>query len=173
MMTRLSKAVLATFLCFMAIASPTSADELVVYSARNEHLIKPLFDQYSRETGVAIRYLTDQAEPLLARLQAEGKRTPADLFITVDAGNLWRAAEAGVLQPVASKTLERNVPAHLRDPQGQWFGLTGRARTIVYSTVRVDPAELDTYAGLADPKWRGRLCLRSSKRSTTSRSSPR
>lgn len=152
-------------LCTLLFAPATyAAGEVVVYSARNEHLIKPLFDAYSRETGVAVRYLTDQAEPLLARLQAEGRRTPADLLITVDAGNLWRAGEAGVLLPVDSDILERNVPEHLRDPQNRWFGLSGRVRTIVYSRARVDPSELDTYAGLADPKWRGRLCLRSSKK---------
>jgi len=157
--------VIRAVLVVLGLAMDTAiAEEMVVYSARNEHLIKPLFDAYSRETGVAVRYLTDQAEPLLARLKAEGKRTPADLLITVDAGNLWRAAEAGVLAPVASDTLERNVPPHLRDPQNRWFGLSGRVRTIVYSTARVATDELDGYAGLAGPKWRGRLCLRSARK---------
>ncbi|MCB1728122.1 MAG: Fe(3+) ABC transporter substrate-binding protein, partial [Gammaproteobacteria bacterium] len=112
------------------------AEEVVVYSARNEHLIKPLFDRYTQETGVAIRYITDKEGPLLQRLAAEGKRTPADMLITVDAGNLWHAAQSGVLAEIRSPVLEANVPANLRDPQGRWFGLSERARTIVYSTER-------------------------------------
>ena len=149
------------------IVSPTAAlaaDEVVVYSARKEHLIKPLFDAYTRKTGINIKYITDKAAPLLARLQAEGKNSPADLLITVDAGNLWQAAERGVLAPVESKTLQTNIPAHLRDPQGRWFGLSVRARTIVYAMDRVKPADLSTYENLADAKWKGRLCLRTSKK---------
>ncbi|HOP17095.1 MAG TPA: extracellular solute-binding protein [Gammaproteobacteria bacterium] len=140
------------------------AEEVVVYSARNEHLIKPLFDRYTQETGVAIRYITDKEGPLLQRLAAEGKRTPADMLITVDAGNLWHAAQSGVLAEIRSPVLEANVPANLRDPQGRWFGLSERARTIVYSTERVQPGELSSYEDLADPKWKGRLCLRTSKK---------
>ncbi len=141
-----------------------AAEEVVVYSARKEHLIKPLFDRYTQQTGVEIRYITDKEGPLLQRLKAEGKRTPADMLITVDAGNLWHAAQEGVLAEVESPVLEANVPANLRDPQGRWFGLSKRARTIVYSTERVDPAELSTYEDLADAKWKGRLCLRTSKK---------
>ena len=140
------------------------AEEVVVYSARNEHLIKPLFDRYTQQTGVEIRYITDKAGPLLQRLKAEGKRTPADMLITVDAGNLWHAAESGVLAPIDSPVLSANVPAQLRDPQGRWFGLSERARTIVYSTERVRPDELSTYEDLAGPQWKGRLCLRTSKK---------
>jgi iron(III) transport system substrate-binding protein len=141
-----------------------SAEEVVVYSARNEHLIKPLFDRYTRETGVEIRYITDKAGPLMQRLRAEGKRTPADMLITVDAGNLWHAAQSGVLASVDSAVLNANVPAHLRDSEGRWFGLSERARTIVYSTERVKPGELSSYEDLAGPKWKGRLCLRTSKK---------
>jgi iron(III) transport system substrate-binding protein len=140
------------------------ADEVVVYSARKEHLIKPLFDRYTDETGVSIRYITDKAGPLLQRLQAEGKRTPADMLITVDAGNLWHAAENDVLAEINSPVLDANVPANLRDPKGRWFGLSERARTIVYSTERVTPDQLSSYEDLADPKWKGRLCLRTSKK---------
>ena len=140
------------------------ADEVVVYSARNEHLIKPLFDRYTQETGVEIRYITDKEGPLLQRLAAEGKRTPADMLITVDAGNLWHAAQSGVLAEISSPVLEANVPVNLRDPKGRWFGLSERARTIVYSTERVQPGELSSYEDLADPKWQGRLCLRTSKK---------
>ncbi len=140
------------------------AEEVVVYSARKEHLIKPLFDRYTEETGVPISYITDKAGPLLQRLRAEGKRTPADMLITVDAGNLWHAAESGVLAEIDSPVLEANVPANLRDSEGRWFGLSERARTIVYSTERVTPGQLSSYEDLADPKWKGRLCLRTSKK---------
>lgn len=141
-----------------------AAEEIVVYSARKEHLIKPLFDAYTQKTGVRIQYITDKAAPLLVRLQAEGKNSPADLLITVDAGNLWQAAERGVLARVDSATLNKNIPQHLRDPEGRWFGLSVRARTIVYATDRVRKDELTTYEDLADPKWKGRLCLRTSKK---------
>ncbi len=141
-----------------------AADELVAYSARKEHLVRPLFDAYTKETGTRIRFITDKAGPLLQRLKAEGANTPADLLITVDAGNLWRAAEDGVLQKVRSRTLRKNIPAHLRDPGNQWFGLSVRARTIVYSTERVKPSDLSTYEDLTDSKWKKRLCLRTSKK---------
>jgi len=139
-------------------------EELVVYSARNEQLIKPLFDAYTKETGVPIKFLTGSEGPLLERLKTEGANTPADVLITVDAGNLWLAAKEGVLAKVDSATLKANIPAHLRDPDGRWFGLSIRARTIVYSTNKVKPAELSTYEDLADAKWKGRLCLRTSKK---------
>jgi iron(III) transport system substrate-binding protein len=141
-----------------------AADEVVVYSARNEQLIKPLFDAYTASTGTQITYITDKEGPLLARLGAEGANTRADMLITVDAGNLWQAAESGVLAKVDSETLKRNIPAHLRDPGDRWFGLSVRARTIVYSTERVKPSELGTYEALAEPQWKGRLCLRTSKK---------
>ena len=140
------------------------AEELVVYTARKEHLVKPLFDAYTKKTGVNIKYITDKAAPLLARLQAEGKNSPADMLITVDAGNLWQAADKGVLAPVQSAVLEQNIPAHLRDAENRWFGLSVRARTIVYATDRVKDGELTTYEDLASPKWKGRLCLRTSKK---------
>jgi iron(III) transport system substrate-binding protein len=152
--------VLATLGC-----RPAGIDgELVVYSARNEQLLKPVFDRYTQDTGVRIRFLTDREAPLLERLKAEGAATAADLLITVDAGNLWQAAQLGLLQPVDSATLRRNIPAHLRDPDGHWFGLSVRARTMVYSPERVKTEHLSTYEALADPRWKGRLCLRTSKK---------
>ncbi|MCW8963730.1 MAG: Fe(3+) ABC transporter substrate-binding protein [Gammaproteobacteria bacterium] len=157
---------LTAILIGVSLLSPLAAvaEGLVVYTARKEHLVKPLFDAYTKKTGVNIEYITDKAAPLLARLQAEGRNSPADMLITVDAGNLWQAAEKGVLAPVQSATLEKNIPAHLRDQQGRWFGLSVRARTIVYATDRVKAGELSTYEGLADSKWKGRLCLRTSKK---------
>jgi iron(III) transport system substrate-binding protein len=141
-----------------------AAETLVVYSARNEQLIKPVFDAYTRETGVQVKFTTGDAAVLTERLAAEGRNSPADVLMTVDAGELWNAAERGLLQPVKSEVLERNVPAHLRDPGGRWFGLSMRARTIFFSPKRVDPATLSTYEALAEPAWKGRLCLRTSKK---------
>lgn len=149
---------------FALVSAPAKADDLVVYSARNEQLIKPLFDAYTAQTGTRIRFVTDKEGALLARLKAEGANTPADLLITVDAGNLWLAAQEGVLSAVDSKTLVENVPAHLRDPGNRWFGLSIRARTIVYNSARVKPSELSTYEDLGSAKWKGRLCLRTSQK---------
>jgi iron(III) transport system substrate-binding protein len=147
-----------------ATALSASAEDVVVYSARAEQLIKPLFDAYTRDTGVQIKFITGSEGPLMERLKAEGQNTPADMLLTVDAGYLWHASHEGLLRPIQSKSLQDNVPAHLRDPGNEWFGLSVRARTIVYNTTRVKPAELSTYEDLADPKWKGRLCLRTAKK---------
>ncbi|WP_226860111.1 Fe(3+) ABC transporter substrate-binding protein [Desulfoluna spongiiphila] len=163
MMKFILSAFCAAMVTFTGLSQAFS-QELVVYSARKEHLIKPLFDAYEKKTGVAIKYITGKAPVLLERLKSEGSQTPADLLMTVDAGNLWHAANEGVLQPVSSEVLEANIPASLRDPGSRWFGLSRRARTIVYSTERVTPSELSTYENLADPAWKGRLILRTSKK---------
>jgi iron(III) transport system substrate-binding protein len=153
------------FLTLAAFAAPTlAADPVVVYSARKDHLVKPLFDAFTQETGIPVQFITDKEGPLLERLKAEGRNTSADMLITVDAGNLWAAAEAGVLAPLKSEALEKAIPANLRDPEGRWFGLSVRARTLVYHPDRVKPGELSTYEALADPQWKGRLCLRTSKK---------
>jgi iron(III) transport system substrate-binding protein len=140
------------------------ADPLVIYSARNEQLIQPIFDAYTRETGIEIRYTTAEAGVLIQRLQAEGARSPADILLTVDAGELWNASEKGLLRALESPVLQRNIPAYLRDPQNRWFGLSMRARAIFYHPDRVDVRRLKDYSGLADPQWAGRLCLRTSKK---------
>src|SRR5690606_14563906 len=137
-------------LAISACSAPEDIREVVVYTSRGDHLVKPVFDAYTAETGVAVRYITDNDAALLTPLEAEGSNSPADLLITVDAGNLWQAAERGLLQPVENATLQADVPAHLRDPENRWFGLSIRARTLVYSTERVQPAELSTYEALAD-----------------------
>jgi iron(III) transport system substrate-binding protein len=139
-------------------------ETVVVYSARNEQLIKPLFDAYTKETGVEVKFTTDKEGPLMAKLKAEGASTPADLFITVDAGNLWQASQEQLLAPVTSGVLEKNIPAHLRSTTNEWFGLSVRARTIVYNPNKVKAASLSTYEALADAQWKGRLCLRSSQK---------
>jgi len=157
-------ALLAATITALGMAPAAAAPEVIVYSARNEQLIKPLFDAYTSKTGVGVRFITDKEGPLLARLQAEGANTPADVLVTVDAGNLWQAGEVGVLAAIDSPVLRANIPAQLRDPGDRWFGLSVRARPLVYSTDRVRAADLVSYEDLADPKWKGRLCLRTSKK---------
>lgn len=165
-MNKLIHAFIFSFTLFLLLtySSTGLSQEIAVYSARKEHLIKPVFDLYSKKTGVKIKYITDKAPVLLQRIKAEGKNTPADLLITVDAGNLWHAANQGILKPVNSDVLTANIPSYLRDPENKWFGLSLRARTIVYSTVRVKPDQLSTYEDLAEAKWKGRLVLRTSKK---------
>lgn len=140
------------------------AKPLVVYSSRAEQLIKPIFERYTAHSGVPIVYATDAEQPLIQRLLAEGEATRADILLTVDAGNLWFAANAGVLQPVRSPVLDQAIPVFLRDPENRWFGLSVRARSIVYNPQVVNAAKLTDYAGLAESQWRGRLCLRTSKK---------
>lgn len=156
--------VLMSLFMVMPTVSAFAGEEVVVYSARKEHLIKPLFDIYSKRTGVRVKYITGKAGVLLERLKAEGKNSPADMFITVDAGNLWQAAEAGVLQQVNSAVIESNVPDNFRDPQNRWFGLSVRARTIVYNTKAGVKEKLSSYEALAGESWKGRLILRTSKK---------
>jgi len=153
-----------TLITLASITAFAHADTVTVYSARNEQLLKPILDRYSKETGTEIKLLTANEGALLARLNAEGASTPADVLITVDAGNLWLAAQQGQLRALNSSVLQKNIPAHLRDPDNQWFGLSVRARTIVYSKSAVRPAELSTYEDLAQQKWKGKLCLRTSKK---------
>ena len=163
-MARMKSAAIAALTLIWFTGAASAADTLVVYSARNEQLIKPLFERYTAETGTQIKFITDKEGALLARLKAEGAHTPADILVTVDAGNLWQAAQEGVLAPVDSPTLKQNIPSHLRDAQGRWYGLSVRARTVVYSTQRVKPGELTTYEALGDAKFKDRLCLRTSKK---------
>lgn len=143
--------------------------DLQIYSARHYDL-EGAFGEFTKETGISVEFITGDDAELLERLKAEGKDTPADVFMTVDAGNLWNAGRQDVLAGLKSPALEQAVPADLRDPDGKWFGLAMRARTITYNPDKVDPAEFDTtdtYAGLADPKWKGRLCMRDATSSYT------
>jgi iron(III) transport system substrate-binding protein len=128
----------------------------VVYSARIEKLIKPMFDAFTEKTGIEVKYFTAKEAELFERLKAEGSHTPADIFITVDAGNLWLAEQAGLLQGFASPVIMKNIPAHLRAKDNAWVGLSVRARPIMYSTERVTPSALSTYEALGAPRWRGR-----------------
>jgi len=157
-----------TLLLLLAVLScdlsQAKAKELVVYTSRKEHLIKNIFKKYESESGVKVQYRTGKAGALIQALKAEGKNSKADLFMTVDAGNLWFAGKEGLLSPVDSKKLKSNVPSHLRDMKNLWFGLSVRARTIVYNTKNTKLTNLSSYEDLASPKWKGKICLRTSKK---------
>ncbi len=132
-----------------------------VYSGR-QYDLEEAFDQFTEETGIKVEFQFGNDAELRERLAAEGENTPADVFISVDAGNLVKAADEGLFQPTDDPVLEAAVPPALRDPDNLWFGLSIRARSIVYDPDAVDPSELSTYAALAEPEWKGRLCLRNS-----------
>lgn len=156
------------FLAALALAlfgsHAVAADEVVVYSSRIDELIKPVFDAYTAQTGVKVKFITDKEAPLMQRIKAEGSNATADLLLTVDAGNLWQAEQMGILQPIESPIIDANIPAQYRSSSHAWTGLSLRARTIAYASDRVDPAELSTYEALADKQWEGRLCLRTAKK---------
>lgn len=161
-MSRLSMLSVSLGLSLLASLTVVSAEEVVVYSARAHYGQEPAFEAFTKETGIAIKSFGGNSGELFERLRAEGDQTPADVLISVDAGDLWNAAQTGLLAPVDSAELRANIPAHLRDEAQRWFGLTVRARTIMYNTQKVKPSELSTYEALGDPQWKGRLCLRTS-----------
>ncbi|MCY4380427.1 MAG: extracellular solute-binding protein [Proteobacteria bacterium] len=138
--------------------------KLVIYTSRAEHLIKPVIDLFIKETGIQVKFQTGSAGLFIEKLKAQKKQTDADIFITVDAGNLWAAKEAGLLQQVSLPTLDQKVPRAYRDHQGYWWGISLRARTVVYNSSQVKADELSTYEDLAAPKWQGKLCLRTAKK---------
>ncbi len=140
----------------------SNAGEVSIYSHRHYQSDDLLYDRFRELTGIRVNVVQGNLDELIARLQREGSASPADLLFTVDAGRLVRAKELGLLQPVASAPLRGAVPGHLRDPDGYWYGLTRRARVIVYHRDRVDPSELSTYEALTEARWRGRVLIRSS-----------
>ncbi|NJN38445.1 MAG: Fe(3+) ABC transporter substrate-binding protein [Acaryochloridaceae cyanobacterium CSU_3_4] len=133
-----------------------------VYSARHYDTDQALYKGFMEKTGIEVKLLESKDDELLERLKSEGSTPQADVLITVDAGRLWRAEQSELLQPIVSKTLNERIPANLRHPEGLWFGLTKRARILVYNTAKVKPTELSTYEALAEPTWKGRVCIRSS-----------
>jgi iron(III) transport system substrate-binding protein len=145
-----------------AAAAQEGAGEVNVYSARHYDTDDRLYAEFTAQTGVKVNLIDGTDDQLLARIQSEGANSPADVLITVDAGRLWRAEQAGLFQPVASEVLSSRVPANLRHPEGYWFGLAKRARVVAYAKDRVAPAELSTYEALTDSRWRRRLLVRSS-----------
>lgn len=156
MSIRLSLLALALGTC----ALPALAEEVNIYSHRQPELIQPLLDAFTAETGITVNVaFVDKG--MAERLVAEGDRSPADLVLTVDVARLIEVVNAGVIQPVTSAVLDANIPAEYRDPGNEWFGLTTRARIVYASKERVKPGEVTTYEDLADPKWKGRICMRS------------
>ena len=148
---------IATILTLTGTA--VQSDEINVYSYRQPELIKPLFDAFSKETGIDIN-IAFLKKGLVEKLLAEGDRSPADLVVTVDISRLNSVVEAGVTQSVSSEIINKNIPSKFRDPDGYWFGLTSRARIIYASRDRVSDGEVTTYEDLASPKWKGRICTR-------------
>ncbi|MBS1269700.1 MAG: Iron uptake protein A1 [Gammaproteobacteria bacterium] len=140
----------------------SAAAEVNIYSARKEALIKPLLDRFTKDTDIAANLVTGSADALLKRLEMEGMNSPADIVITVDAGRLHRAKASNLLQPVRSDAVTGAVPEQYRDPENYWFGLSFRARPVMYAKERVGASELSTYEALADEKWKDRICIRSS-----------
>jgi iron(III) transport system substrate-binding protein len=151
----------ALLICVMC-AQAAQDTVLNLYSARHYQTDEALYDNFTKETGIKVNRIEGKELELIERLKHEGANSPADILITVDAGNLWIANQAGLFQPVQSKVLEQRIPPNLRHPNGNWFGFSSRARPIFYNKDRVQPAQIQTYEDLADPRWKGRLCMRSS-----------
>ena len=147
-------------LALSTVALPVLAEEVNVYSHRQPELIQPLIDAFTAQSGITVN-IAFVDKGMVERLVAEGKRSPADLVLTVDIARLSEVVNAGVTQPVDSAVLQANIPAQYRDPGNQWFGLTSRARIIYAAKDRVAEGEVTTYEDLADPKWKGRICTRS------------
>jgi len=143
-------------------AAPASASELNLYSSRHYNTDEKLYANFTKATGIKINRIEADPDPLIQRMKAEGAKSPADVFISVDAGRIEIARQMDLLQPIKSAALERVVPAHLRDPDGYWFGFSKRARVIMYAKDRVKPEQLSTYEALTDAKWKGKIVVRSS-----------
>ncbi|MDP3404265.1 MAG: extracellular solute-binding protein [Brevundimonas sp.] len=142
-------------------ANKTDAGEVNLYTARHYDTDQAVYARFTEQTGIRVNLIEGNADQLIARMTSEGDASPADLFVTADAGALWRAQNAGLLQPTTSETLNAAIPANLRDPEGRWFGLNRRARIVAYDPAKVQPADVDTYEEIASPRFRGRLCVRS------------
>ena len=142
--------------------SAKDAGEVNVYSSRHYDTDLALYDDFTQKTGIKVNRLESGADALIERIQNEGEFSPADVLITVDAGRLWRAEEAGILSPVSSEILEARLPDNLRHEDGLWFGLSKRARIIIYNKAAGKPKGLNDYADLADPEFKGKICVRSS-----------
>ncbi len=163
------KALLATALSTAVLAATAGCGvfgggeaDLQVYSAR-KYGSEEVFRQFTEDTGITVDFIFDDNATLLERIKAEGESSPADVYMTVDAGNLWNADQQGILDPLDSEALDQAVPKADRAADGAWFGLAKRARTVIYNPDQVDPSELDaeaTYEGLTDPRWKGRICMR-------------
>ena len=141
-----------------------SSEELTIYTSRQPQLLEPIIETFYQETGIKVNLLSGNAQELMERIAIEGDESKADIFMTVDAGVLWQAAERDIFAEIDSDILKNNIPEYLRDSNNLWFGLSKRARTIVYSSDQFSDSDFSTYEDLADPKWQGKLCLRTSKK---------
>lgn len=139
----------------------TLAQELNLYSSRHYQTDEALYSNFTKNTGIKLNRIEAGEDPLIARIINEGTASPADILVTVDAGRLWRAEQAGLFQPVQSKVLNERLPANMRTPDGQWFGFSARARVIVYNKASVNPADVQNYEDLASAKMKGKVCTRS------------
>ena len=148
----------------LALSGPVLAQDRVLnlYSSRHYQTDEALYSGFTKLTGIRVNRIEAGEDALLERIRNEGARSPADVLVTVDAGRLWRAEQMGIFQPVKSAQLESRIPASFREPNGLWFGFSLRARVIAYNKSRVGAGELKDYQDLADAKWKGRLCMRSS-----------
>ena len=155
---------LSFFLGLFALAPAVQAQDKVLnlYTARHYHTDEALYTGFTKQTGIKVNRIEGGEDALFERIKAEGANSPADVFITVDIGRIWRADQAGIFAPVNSALLEKRIPAAFRDPQNKWFGFSARARVIAYNKAMVKAGEITRYEDLADPKWRGQLCTRSS-----------
>jgi iron(III) transport system substrate-binding protein len=133
-----------------------------IYSARHYQTDEQLYAGFTKSTGIKVNWIEGDQDGLLERIRNEGRNSPADLFVTVDVGRLWRAEQTGLLSEVRSEVLEARVPASLRHPEGRWYGFSTRARVIFHNKELVDPQAIGTYEDLADPRWKGLVCIRSS-----------
>ncbi len=152
----------ALALLTLPLAAASQEKVLNLYTARHYQTDESLYANFTKQTGIKINRIEGQEDPLLERIRNEGANSPADVFITVDIGRLWRAQQAGVFAPVKSKVLESRIPANYRDPNGEWFGFSARGRVIAYNKAAVKAGDIANYEDLADPKWKGKVCTRSS-----------
>lgn len=159
----MKKLALPLLLALSAAAVHAAAQDKVVniYSSRHYSTDEALYSNFTRETGIKINRIEANETALIERIRTEGARSPADVLITVDAGRLWQAQQMGLFQPVKSAALESRIPASLREPNGEWFGFSMRARVIAYDKSKIKPGEIRRYEDLADPKWKGKICARS------------
>ncbi len=155
---------LLSALAVAVTAGPVAAQEklLNLYTARHYQTDEALYATFTQRTGIRINRIEGGEDALFERIKNEAANSPADVFITVDIGRLWRAEQAGIFASVKSPALESRIPAAYRDPEGRWFGFSARARVITYNRLAVKPGEIRGYEDLADPKWKGRICIRSS-----------
>ena len=154
--------ILSIFILVSCAYEPNN--ELTIYTSRQPQLLEPIVEDFYKDTGIKVNLLSGNAQELMERIDIEGEDSPADIFMTVDAGVLWQAAERDIFSNTESSILDNNIPEYLRDPNNQWFGFSKRARTIVYSSDQYSDNDFSTYEDLSDPKWAGKLCLRTSKK---------